>query len=1491
MQGLMVEDVAVNGPVTLDQTMQAVSTSLSGRLTGPGGSPLTGGAAEVHDAQGRVVGVVEAAPDGSFQLDGVSGDDLFLIVHSSGYVGLEMADIDVAGAVDLGDLVLTQAGIAQGIGADPNVDSPPIGASSILSAAISDLSAASFGFPTWLSALSGFMPHHPDEVQLNEIPETDCAVCHDAEVEAVLAKTAQSIAYNEANNKYQQAGAQRINTGILFAGEFLVAAGALAALVVVGAELYGIWLAANTAAVGTSAASASIANILYQATQVTNSILGVKNAVEAAGSASSSEQALANVNVATTAAQEARGVVDNIQTVLTELTGANYGPAWAGVANQAFQAIGAIKTLLDVVNMPAYNAALEYLVELENDLTMLQGTYEVKIIEANAKLNAYLACLAIHDCDDEDSNNNGNDPNNPNNPGPGDPDNPDNPNNPTPPDDPDNPNDPYEPVVVFPTDPNDITGPEGFGDENWIRSGQPLPYKIRFENVATATAPAQRVTITQQLDDDLDARTFRVDDFGWGGFVMELPGNAPFFQGRISPIQDSPFQVDVSVFVDVETGIVNWVFQTIDPLTGEPPTDPLVGFLPPNDQEHIGEGFAIYTVNPKRNAPTGTRIDALATIVFDDQESLDTPAIFNTLDNSTPTSSVNALPAMLSSSGISAALAAADGDMLVPIEVSWTGSDEGSAIKGFDVYVSTDGGPFILWLDDTELTAATYFGEPGHDYAFYSVAIDNAGNSELPPNSPDASTTTAPPDPGPVPTTVLVQNGMAQRSYVDTLRISFNESTNLADLIANDQITNAFTLTNLGLNADLDADSSVTLESSQFSLDGGNLVWSLNMPGASLADGFYELRLDADFITDAMGNALDGDGNGAGGDDFVFHFHRLEGDVNGDRLVSNADLAIVDAVYGLLSTDPGWNPEADLNRDNRITSRDRSVIARTIGRQVLAPTSLEAGPVDPIVFFSPEAIRMEVFTDLAGAADVPFTTQFSGPVAVDTARLHAAIQAAGDVDSYRIIMPASGSLSIASLGVGLSLTLVQTGPDSRVVASEVDGLEATLVAGRSYRLDVQSAAAGLSGEYELDLTLRRFDDYLSLIGADVVMADHALDGAGYSIAVIDTGVNYTLPEFAGRVILGPDFADNDSDPFDTVGHGTHVAGILASGGDFAPGIAGGADIIALKITPDGSLNTTIDLIAQALQWVVDHQAEHHIVAVNLSFGGGNVAKGQTLTAIEPLYQALTQAGVFIASAAGNGFYPFDSQPGVSVLASSAHAAAIGAVWDSSAGDARWSNGAVDHDSAADRLASFSQRDPHLDLLAPGADVLNLAQSGGLVERSGTSMAAPMVAAASVLIRQAADLSGRSLTPGQINTLLRQHGQTLVDGDDENDNVRNTHASYQRLDIGSALAAFLAMDDSQVASILDHSRSVPAGAVNSIGASNAATTGLSAAELHQRASLGRQPSALLSSQDDAEHFRAAWLSAQSVGATESKPAKPRAGTLIWVEPDAELLARV
>ncbi len=179
-----------------------------------------------------------------------------------------------------------------------------------------------------------------------------------------------------------------------------------------------------------------------------------------------------------------------------------------------------------------------------------------------------------------------------------------------------------------------------------------------------------------------------------------------------------------------QTGLLTVTYSSLDPSTGQAPAGVFDGFLPPDNASHIGEGYVQYTVQPNAGLTTGTTINQQASIVFDTNTPLDTNTATNTIDASAPTSSVTALPAHSPPN----------------IAVSWTAQDDGGpGIASYDVYVSDDGGPFALWQSDTTATSATYTGEIGQTYGFYSVATNNVGNIQPTPSGAQATTTIAGP--------------------------------------------------------------------------------------------------------------------------------------------------------------------------------------------------------------------------------------------------------------------------------------------------------------------------------------------------------------------------------------------------------------------------------------------------------------------------------------------------------------------------------------------------------------------------------------------------------------------------------------------------------------------------------------------------------------------------------------------------------------------------
>lgn len=324
----------------------------------------------------------------------------------------------------------------------------------------------------------------------------------------------------------------------------------------------------------------------------------------------------------------------------------------------------------------------------------------------------------------------------------------------------------------------------------------------------------------------------------------------------------------------------------------------------------------------------------------------------------------------------------------------------------------------------------------------------------------------------------------------------------------------------------------------------------------------------------------------------------------------------------------------------------------------------------------------------------------------------------------------------------------------------------------------------------------------ALIGLDRAFADFAYRGEGVSVAIIDTGIDYRHAALGGgwgnRVIAGYDFVNNDANPLDDNGHGTHVAGIVGSSSATLSGVAPRVNLIALKVL-DAAGSGSFGDVERALQWVVQHQSQYNIVAVNLSLGSGNYASNPFLY-LDDEFVTLRNAGVFAAVAAGNSFYTYGSQQGVAFPAVSTSVVSVGAVWAKDVGQVSWMSGARDFTTGPDRVASFSQRSSGLDLVAPGAMITSTYLNGQYQAMAGTSMAAPVVAGAAALVHQALVAHGLPANQDAILRVLQSTGVAVADGDDENDNVVNTGLTFRRLDIHAALRS-VSQQDGDAAPIL------------------------------------------------------------------------------------------
>lgn len=234
-------------------------------------------------------------------------------------------------------------------------------------------------------------------------------------------------------------------------------------------------------------------------------------------------------------------------------------------------------------------------------------------------------------------------------------------------------------------------------------------------------------------------------------------------------------------------------------------------------------------------------------------------------------------------------------------------------------------------------------------------------------------------------------------------------------------------------------------------------------------------------------------------------------------------------------------------------------------------------------------------------------------------------------------------------------------------------------------------------------------------------------GAGVIVAVVDSGVDRRHPQLAGRVLAGIDLLDPDGDGgLDCVGHGTGVASIIAAvprDGTSFRGLAPQARILPVRVSEQqvvdgqgtGRAATPEDL-GRAVRWAVDRGA----AVVNLS-----VVLYADHPAVRTAVAYAVDRDVVVVAAAGN-------------LTGDGGPLPYPAAYDGVLGV-----GAIGADGLR---ADFSHTGTHVDLVAPGVDVLVANPGQGHRSIDGTSFAAPFVAATAALLRQyRPDLSAVEVT--------------------------------------------------------------------------------------------------------------------------------------------------
>ena len=274
-------------------------------------------------------------------------------------------------------------------------------------------------------------------------------------------------------------------------------------------------------------------------------------------------------------------------------------------------------------------------------------------------------------------------------------------------------------------------------------------------------------------------------------------------------------------------------------------------------------------------------------------------------------------------------------------------------------------------------------------------------------------------------------------------------------------------------------------------------------------------------------------------------------------------------------------------------------------------------------------------------------------------------------------------------------------------------------------------------------------------------------GKGISVCVLDTGVNYSLSNLGGglgkKVLAGYDFANSDTDPMDDNGHGTHIAGIIASNGTLT-GVAPDANIIAIKIL-DSSGGGLASSLMNGIQWCIDNATKYNISVITMSLGCGtftNACDADTncnADLIKTYVNDAVSKNITVISSSGNngdGTQGAGNSTAISAPACLSNVVSVGAV------------------DKSYLMASYGNRNNLSWLVAPGSSIKSLrfnpnsclsgcTCSGETMTCSGTSMAAPHAAGIFALMRQyLRDENNSLMTNSQLKDLLNSTGTPIVD---------------------------------------------------------------------------------------------------------------------------------
>jgi subtilisin family serine protease len=262
---------------------------------------------------------------------------------------------------------------------------------------------------------------------------------------------------------------------------------------------------------------------------------------------------------------------------------------------------------------------------------------------------------------------------------------------------------------------------------------------------------------------------------------------------------------------------------------------------------------------------------------------------------------------------------------------------------------------------------------------------------------------------------------------------------------------------------------------------------------------------------------------------------------------------------------------------------------------------------------------------------------------------------------------------------------------------------------------------------------------------------------GTIVAVLDTGIDASNPEFAGRLVPGYNAltgsADSPADfaaTADDAGHGTHVSGTIAAAANNGTGIAGIApnvSIMPIKVLGADGVGDFGGMVA-GMNWAIAHGAR----IITLSLGGS--LQPAAVTYLQGTFDAAHAAGAIVVAASGNDGTTMDEYP-----CNFTHVICVGSTTNDGT-----------------TVSSFSTRTYGLTLVAPGERIASTLPGSGYGYGSGTSMAVPHVTGAVALLRSVRP----TLTPDEARASLTQTARPMVAGG------HNPESGYGLLQVKAAV---------------------------------------------------------------------------------------------------------